>query len=298
MKPFLIALIFLPAVVFAQGYVKADYTLPSSLKDDDGNRVGKGDLYKISGRFTLPIALRGTPFSEDFSVWAVTVSSAYATMRNDFDNGVVAPEQILNASVSVSHVRSLSERWSLIASLGVGVYSPPDEISMDGVFTSGACVFAFRVLDNLSVGLGAGLTTSYGVPMVVPMSYFSWQAGQRVEVKVEALSSFKASASAWLGEKWKLNLVAIEMDGMSAALDTGGEGKDLYSTQIMRSSLGPEYYISPRCSIFLDAGADWLRSASLRERSVVGFWEAFTGGGESYRFDPAFRMSAGLRYGF
>lgn len=299
MKPLFAALIFLPAIAFAQGYVKANYNFASSLRDDDGNRVGKGDLYKISGRFTVPLWVRGTPFSEDFSVWAMTVSSALATLQNDFDEGVPAPDEILNASVSVSHVRSLSEHWSLITSLGLGLYSPSDEISMEGVFTTGACVFAFRVLDGLSVGLGAGLTTSYGIPMVVPMSYFSWQAGQRVEVKVEALSSFKASASARLGERWKVNLVAIEMDGMSAALDTGGESKDLYSTQIMRSSIGPEYYLSPRCSVFLDAGANWLRSASLRERSVTGFWDAFTGtgSGKSYQFDLALQISAGLRWG-
>lgn len=76
------------------------------------------------------------------------------------------------------------------------------------------------------MGIGAGLTNSYGIPMILPMMYFSWRNAGRYELKVDMSSGMKVSVATWLN-KLKLELTALDMDGMSAVMEVDGNRKSI-----------------------------------------------------------------------
>ena len=100
----------------------------------------------------------------------------------------VNPNDILNVSFNVSHLRPLSSRWYMMASLGIGVYAVPKDISFKSILASGAIIFAYKLRDNLDIGVGAGLTNSYGVPLIMPMGFLKRGSGRQYEsVRVKSV---------------------------------------------------------------------------------------------------------------
>ena len=109
--------------------------------------------------------------------------------------------------------------------MGGGVYAPLDGVSMKTLLANGAIIFVYKLRKNLDLGIGAGLTNSYGIPMILPMMYFSWRNAGRYELKVDMSSGMKVSVATWLNKKLKLELTALDMDGMSAVMEVDGKSK-------------------------------------------------------------------------
>jgi hypothetical protein len=57
------------------------------------------------------------------TAWAVAVKGTYASMNNTDLTADLCLSQILNTELGIIHIRPLNEKWSLIASLGGGVYT-------------------------------------------------------------------------------------------------------------------------------------------------------------------------------
>lgn len=66
---------------FAQGVLKTEYMPSSSFKDEAGNKLGSGDLFKVSGAYTLPFYLKQNAAGQPI-MWSVSVSGAYAVLNN------------------------------------------------------------------------------------------------------------------------------------------------------------------------------------------------------------------------
>jgi len=283
---------------FAQVSLKSDYYFTSPLTNKEDGKFGKGDFFKISGRYTLPFSVKQNS-SGQLSIWAATLSGSYG--MSDYKNLTIdiIPDRIINFNLSVSHMRSLSQKWFMIASLGGGIYSQPDAISAKSILVNGNIIYIYRLLDNLDVGIGVGVSTSYGVPMVMPMSYIKYKITGKYELNFEAANSMQISASAKFGDRFKLKLVAMEMDGMSAVMNIEGKSK-IYSSAIMRSYLNPEYRIGKSSILYVGAGVALLRSAKISDRTLKYFWETFDDKDDanSYRFKPTWYFNIGFKYGF
>jgi hypothetical protein len=204
-----------------QGYISYDYLPESSLKDDLGNEYGSGSLMMVSGRYNLPLSVRHDDKGR-LVAWSATVNAAYGVFHNKGQARELNPDNLLNASLNISHIRPLSDKWSIIASVGGGVYAPLDGVSMKTLLANGAIIFVYKLRKNLDLGIGAGLTNSYGIPMILPMMYFSWRNAGRYELKVDMSSGMKVSVATWLNKKLKLELTALDMDGMSAVMEVDG----------------------------------------------------------------------------
>ena len=289
-------LVILPGLSYGQGYISSDYMPASTLKDDAGNKYGSGDLLILSGRYTLPFSVRHNEKGQ-VTAWSATLNCSYGILNNKGPAKELNPDNILNSSLNISHIRPLSDRWSIIASLGAGVYASPNEITMKSVLANGAVVFVYKLRNNLDLGIGGGLTNSYGIPMILPMIYFSWRNTGKYEFKVDMSSGIKISAATWLNKKFKVELTAIEMDGMSAVMNIDGKSK-IYSTASMKSYISPSFYISKKTSIYLGIGGNWIRSAKISDRSFKGFIENFKEDDGSCNFGTSLRFTAGFRGGF
>lgn len=284
-----------PLLGLCQGYVRYDYMPSSSLKDKDGNKYGSGNLQGISGRYTVPLS-RSMNERNQPTAWALMLSASYGMMENKGEAQSLNPDKILNTGLTVSHLRPLSKRWSLISSLGAGIYASPDDVSWQNLLASGAFIFAYRLSDNLSIGFGGGLTNSYGVPIIMPMGYLSWRAGRRYEVLVDIANAMKVQVAKQMGKAVKLKLTAMEMDGMAAVMHTDGRQK-LYSSVMISSGLDASFLLFGRTSLHAGVGGMWLRSSTIADRNLKSFFKSLSDDddGSKLRFTPTLHFSAGLQ---
>lgn len=281
----------------AQGRIDTEYFPESSFKDADGNKSGSGGLWKISGRYTLPLSVKHNDRGQTYA-WTATLNASYGMLENKGLAAKINQGKILNCSFNVSHLRSLSRKWSLIASLGGGIYSAPNDVTFQSVLANGAILFIYKLRENMDIGIGAGLTNSYGVPLAMPMAYFNWRSSGKVEIKVDMSNVMRVSVATGVGKKIKLGLTVVEMDGMSSVVKVDGKSK-IYASTMIRSYLCPEYHISKKTVLYISAGGNWLREVKLADRNFKGFLDSFKEDNKNkWRFAPSGYFAAGLRYGF
>lgn len=292
----LFLLLSIPFISYGQGYVSTDYLSSSSFKDDNGNKYGSGNLMILSGRYTLPISAKQNDAGQ-ITAWTATLNCRYGILNNEAEATKLNPDNILNSSINISHIRPITEKWSVLASLGCGVYAAPNDVTLKSILANGAVVFVYKLRDNLSIGIGADLTNSYGIPMILPMGYLNWQSSGKYEIKVDMSSGLNISASTWITKKIKVEFTALEIDGMSSVMDINGKSK-IYSTMMMKSYASPSFHISKQASIYLGIGGNWLRSTKISDRSLKGFFDSFKDDENKYQFGVSLRLMAGVRFKF
>lgn len=278
----------------AQGEITTAYVAPSTLKDNDGNSYGHSGLFKVSARYTATLSAKRDSTGM-VTAWSSTLKATYASFVNGEGTVQQRPDNILNASFNVSHTKPIGRRWQLLATLGAGIYSSPHDVEWRSVLANGALIFAYRANYNLSIGIGGGLTNSYGVPLLIPMAYFNWATSGRTRITVDMANSLKVKASTMVGRHTGLELTAIEMDGMSAVVKNN-KGTRIFSSVSMRSMLSASYHFSPRTALYVGVGGNWLRSEKTTERSLKGFFKSFGDDDNKRRYSPSLVFSAGFRF--
>ena len=152
-----------------------------------------------------------------------------------------------------------------------------------------------RLKENLDIGIGAGLTTSFGVPLVMPMTFVKWTSSGQYEINIEAMNNIKASVARRFGNKFKLAAVC-DMDGMSSVFREEGKNK-LYSVMRMRAYLRPELQVAKKSSVYMNVGLDLYNSVNVTNKSIKGFADNFTKD-DRWKFDHGFNIMVGFKYGF
>lgn len=280
----------------AQVYFKSEYGTSSSFKDDNNQETGgSGDMFKVQGGFSLPLSVKQYDNGR-VKMLAVSVDASYGIFNNKGISTDLHPEKILNTTLSLTYLTPISSKWSILAVLGGGVYSDPSHITGKSILGSGGALFVYHILNNLDIGIGVGVTNSYGVPMALPMGYVNWQIDGKYEVKVNMLENMEISGAVRLNDWFKLRLIGFEMDGMSAVMDVDGKSK-LFGTVSMKSGLQADFKIGKQSSIQVTGGGNWYRDAVLVNRTIKDYFRWF---GNEY--DPSFKTSGyfsiGYKYGF
>lgn len=272
------------------------YLSRSAFTDNQKVSYGKGELYRIGLKYNQPLSVRLSDYGAPI-LWTASIQGSLYDLRGTGEAATQNPDDVLDASVNVTHIRPLSERWSIIATLGVGVYSAPDEISWNSVLANGGCLFIYKVNDIFSIGAGIGLTNAYGTPMVVPMTYVKWNPKGRFEFDLNISSGVKASAQTWFGQNFKLRWNLLEMEGITSVIKVDGKGR-LYSSMMLSSYLVPSFYFNKRLSIFLDAGVDLVRTCKITDRKIKYIFHDDQKDEDKRHFRPAGKLGVGVRYGF
>ena len=282
--------------VHAQAYFKSEYATSSSFKDEKNQITGgSGDMLKVQGGFSLPLSYKKYDNGR-IRALAVSLDASYGVFNNREISINLHPDKILNTTLSLTYLTPISDRWSLLAVLGGGVYSNPSKITAKSILGSGGALFIYHVLSNLDVGIGIGVTNSYGVPMALPMGYINWQIDGKYEVKVNMLENLEISGAISFNDWFKLRLIGFELEGMSAVMDIEGKSK-LFGTVSMKSGLQADFKIGKQSSIQITGGGNWYRDAVIVNRSIKDYFRWF---GREY--DPSFKTSGyfsiGYKYGF
>lgn len=283
---------------YGQGYIQYDYIPTSILKDGLNNQYGSGNMRILSGGYNIPLSMKYNDEKQPI-IWAANVRLAYSILANQGQAQELNPDNIFNGSFNITHIRPISKKWSFIASAGGGIYAATNEISAKSILANGGIVFVYKLNKNLSLGAGIGLTNSFGIPIVMPMMYLNWQKRGRYEFKIDVSSGLKMSSSVWLNRQIKIELVALEADGMSSVMDINGKSQ-IYSTVMLKSYVCPSFRLSKHMELYAGLGGNWLRGITMSEQNLKGFLNALKDDNEeeNLRFDVALRTSAGLRFKF
>lgn len=278
----------------AQIQIKSEYIPYSSFKDENGNKLGgKGDLKTIDGGIRIPVSVKVDENNKP-TAWAIALSGTYAsTGTKDLSKDYYMSE-ILNAQIGLMHLRPINDKWSMLATLGAGIYtSDLDKISGKSILGQGGVLFIRHAKPTLDWGVGVAINNALGYPMLFPSFYLDWKLGGTYEFKLSFYNTFEVAISTQINDYLKLGIVG-ESKGLMSAVEK--DSKDMYYvTQYGYVGIQPEFKIGKSLTIPITAGVSIARDTYFQSRTLKAFYDSK----DDYpHFGVSAYFSVGLKYGF
>lgn len=282
----------------AQVWLKAEYIGSSGFRDVDNKKVGgKGDMKVIQGGVNIPVSLKMDENNHP-TAWTVGLGASYASMDNKNLSGYVDLPQIFNAQLSVSYLRPLNKKWSLLAGVGAGLFMDTGSLAYvrwNHVMGVGMATVIWHLRDNLDLGMGLALNTSFGYPMVFPALFVDWRIEGRYMVNVSMMDGAEVSGGIQLHDLFRLKLVG-SMNGMLAFVEHDGKDK-IFTQQYIIAGLQPELTITKTLSVPITIGLSAYRAAFYDDRTLKAMFKSANREYDPH-FSPSFYASVAIRYGF
>lgn len=269
------------------------YYLPPGEKPREKIGDGKGSAMVYQASANIPLSMKMNENNQS-TAWGIGLGGSYVSLKNqNFSEQMVS--EIMNLQVGVYHLRPLNEKWSLRASLGMGVFSPSTDfskVSFKNVLGSGGVVFIRHLKPNLAIGGGAAINSTLGYPMIFPAVYLKWKTEGKFDLNIELIEGLDVSAGYEFNEKFKLSY-ALEMNGQVALLKK--DGKDvIFSHQYIVTGFRPEVKVGEKLSVTGMAGLNIYRPASYSDRTLKGIFAS----DNDYYFSVSPYASVGLKIKF
>ncbi|WP_165021896.1 DUF6268 family outer membrane beta-barrel protein [Dysgonomonas sp. ZJ279] len=280
----------------AQAFVRTEYIGSSNYKDENNEKTeGSGDAKIIQAGFKIPLSTKLNENNRP-TAWAIGLGGSYASLGGKGLSKEYYTPEILNAQIGLMHMRPISEKWSMLASIGVGVFTDDTKISnirFKHVMGHGGVIFIRHLKPTLDIGGGLALNNAFGYPMVFPAFYLNWRTEGRYQVRISLIDAIEISAGMELNRYLNLKVVG-EMSGMMALVEK--DGKDMVFThQYVVAGIQPEFKISKSLSVPITAGVSAYRAAYFQERSLKAFFK-------EREHDPHFSVApyvaVAIKYGF
>lgn len=270
------------------------YYLPPGEKPREKIGDAKGSAMVYQGTFSMPLSMKLNENKRP-TTWGIGFGGAYASLKNQNFSGDMVSE-IMNLQLGVYHLRPLNNKWSMRASVGMGVFTPSTDfsnISFKNVLGSGGIVFIRHLNPNLDIGGGVAINSSLGYPMVFPAVYVNWRHDGKYDVNIELVEGLDVSVSYGFSDRFKLSY-ALEMNGQVALLEK--DGKDvIFSHQYIVTGFRPEVALGIEgLSLTGMAGLNLYRPASYSDRTLKGVFA----GDNDYHFSVSPYASVGLKMKF
>lgn len=277
----------------AQVFIKTEYIPFSGYRNENSNKAGgKGDFMSIQGGLQIPVSVKMNEFNQPIA-WTVTLQGSYVSMQNQDLSIDYCINKLLNAQLILMHTRPLSERWSIIAILGGGIYTNLSEFSGKCILGQGGILFVRKMNPNLNFGGGVAINNVLGFPMAFLALYLDWHKNGKYEFNLSMASKFEISAGMKLSPKLKLRLVG-ETNGMSAVVEKDGESK-IFVHNYSTIRLQPELKLRKLLTAQMSAGVSVIRDVYFQDRTIKAFYADV----EDYpHFGVAPYISVGMKYGF
>jgi len=269
------------------------YYLPPGEKPREKIGDAKGSAIVYQGTFSMPLAVKLNENNRP-TAWGIGFGGAYVSLKNqNFSKHMVS--EIMNLQLGVYHIRPLNDKWSMRASVGMGIFSSSTDfskISFKNVLGSGGIVFIRHLNPNLDIGGGVAINSSLGYPMVFPAVYVNWRHDGKYDVNIELVEGLDVSVGYGFNDSFKLSYV-LEMNGQVALLEK--DGKDvIFSHQYIVTGFRPEIKIGEKLSVTGMAGLNLYRPASYSDRTLKGVFA----GDNDYHFSVSPYASIGLKIKF
>lgn len=276
---FSIIVCFSIAKVSAQITLKTEYIGESSFwlenKDDHRERIGntRGSAMIYQGSANFPFVIKQSKYDKPI-IAGIGMQGKYVSLNNKNFTEDIVLSQIMNIELGAYYIRPISPKWSVMASLGVGVYSPYRNLShirAKQILGSGSALFICQIRSNFELGAGIAINSTFGYPMVFPALYLNWDSQSKIDVKIALANGVEVSAGLKINRFLDIALIG-EMNGQMALVDK--EGKDMiFSHQYIVAGLRPSFKIGKKLSIPFTLGVNAMRPANYTERTLKAMFK-------------------------
>lgn len=271
---------------------KSNYRI---MEGDTDKKVGdrKGSAIVYQGGINVPLSMKLNENNRP-TMWSVSAGGAYAKLDNKNFTEPLVIDEIMNLGLSLNHLRPISDKWSMMVTIGGGIFMPStkfSQVKFKNVLGSAGVVFIHHLKPNLELGAGIAMNNSFGFPMVFPALYLNWTTEGRYAVKISMMEGLEMSAGYNVNKNLSLNIVA-EMSGQMALLEQDGKDK-MFSHQYLVAGFRPEIKIGKYISIPITAGISAMRPAEITNRNLKSMFQD-----RVYYFQISPYASAGLQIGF
>ena len=263
---------------------------------DKSEKVGnsKGSAIVYQGNANLPFYMKKNE-NDRITAWGVGLGGAYASLNNkNFTTDMVS--EIMNLQLGIFHLRPLNDKWSMMAIVGAGTFTPFTDFSKieyKHVLGMAGATFIRHLKPNLDIGGGLTINSSFGYPMVFPSIYFNWKYESKLETQVSVGEGVEMSVKYGFNDYFSLSF-AFDMSGQLALLEK--DGKDvIFTHQSISMGLRPEIRFGKTgLSMPFMFGMCAVRPAFYNDRTLKGWFAT----DNNYYFRPSLYASASLKYGF
>jgi hypothetical protein len=264
--------------------------------DEPSIKIGdsKGSAIVYSGIANIPFYMKKNENGRP-TAWGIGLGGAYASLNNkNFSDDMVS--EIMNLQLGIFHLRPLNDRWSMLATIGAGIYTPFTQFSKiryENVLGSAGIIFIRHINSNLDIGGGVAVNSTFGYPMVFPALYLNWNYESKFKVNVSVGEGLELGAGYNFNDYFSLSL-AFEMNGQMALLEK--DDKDvIFTHQYMVTGLRPEIKFGKTgISMPIMVGLNAYRPASYGDRSLKGIFAM----DNDFYFTVSAYVSVGIKYGF
>ena len=266
----------------------------SQVENESGEKLGKGNIKYISGSYTLPISTKIDSLHRIRS-WSATFTGKYSF----FDDGrrvkQINPDDIVNAGIMLTHVRTIASRWNMIATTGVSLSAISDYIRMNSVALSAGVIFLYKVNNALNVGAGIVVTTAYGEPICIPMPFITWKREGKFLYELNMQGRPELKISTQLNPKVRLALSPFDAETFSAVIKTNGDNA-VYMNNLFKAIFRGSYQLAKKLSINADVGYIYYHKVKFVDRSFKSFWRNLFNNDGAYKYKPSFALTVGINY--
>lgn len=273
------------------GELKTEYIPHSSyIRPEDSVKTdSKSDFKRVDLSLSIPLSVKKNEAGK-VKAWSLLLNSSYAKMSHRNYETQLFPNQMLNAQVGLQHMRPLGEKWSVMMTASVGVYTDMENIDFNDVLGQGGILFIKHFSPNLALGGGPVLTTAFGVPMIMPWIYFDWKTGSKIKFNINFPEGMEAGYQ--FSDKFALK-AAVGLNGMTVERNKGGKST-LLGYQQITAGLRPELKLSESLSLRVTGGTALLRSFNENDRKIKSIFKAKKM--EDPRFASTFYVAVALRW--
>ncbi|MFK2443366.1 DUF6268 family outer membrane beta-barrel protein [Bacteroides fragilis] len=288
-KTFATVLLLLACTIgHAQLSLKTEYFGKSSYRDENNQKVGnsKGAAVVYQGSMNVPF-MQKINGSNQPTIWGIGISGAYVKLNNEnFTDDLVLP-QIMNLQLALFHIRPISEKWSIMANVGAGIYTPDTKFSkirIRNLLGNVGLIFIRHFKPNIEIGGGLAFNNTFGYPMLFSAIYFSWDYNKQFICKISALDGLNLLLGYKLNDFTSLNFIT-EMNGQMALTKKDNKEK-IFTHQYIVVGLRPSINISDKISIPITVGFNAMRAAYYDNRNIKALFQSM-----SREYDPCFQIS-------
>lgn len=280
--------------VQAQIYFKSEYMTSSMFKNENGESLGgNGDFKTINGSIRVPLSVK-TDENNKPAVWAITLAGTYAVSDNkDLLKDYHMPE-ILNAQISLMHMKPLNEKWSIFVTLGGRIYTAGlKNISGNAILGQGGILFMNHAKQDFNWGAGIIINNILGYPMVFPAFYLNWQLNKKYNLKLSQYESFEISINSQINDQFKLSIVG-ESKRLTPVIKKERTNM-FFVAQYEYAGIQPEYKMTKNFSVFAIGGISFRRNTYFCSRTLKDF---YYNQGSHPHFGTSVYLAAGIKYNF